>query len=532
MLSRLRRFGTTIIVLTLGFAAISLYCFFESRHKILWSDELFGWVLITDPSFPHMLAAWRGGADGGGIAFYLLCRVWLQLFGHSLLAFRSFSAFGCFAGYTFLWLVLRRYYRPLIATLVLFFVWFGSDVILWQMVQTRFYGMLLGVSCFALYASLRSVWETDGGRRNQPLTLALVGAANLLLVNTHPLGLGYSAALLAGAAVSDFLDSRRRIGFYVAVLATWPTLLFSVAAIRGSARVGDPWFWTGRPTLRDLRLFWIPDVSMARRFNGSCQSVFEWGLLAALIWLGVALICSRRVRGTLSQHSAVLIPAMGLVLTPIAIFAISQRGTSVFVDRYLIPHMVGIAVLLAEALSLLFTEAGARSSTLNRRVGIFALCGLTGFAVWLSLWQYGREVHLPPADFTGELAARFPPGVPVAFVRIDIWDIMIAEGHTQNVQLIHPLDWPLALAPTSPRGMVSACREMENWKRFGYYSYGIEDSQTFLKNTSDFFVVDAPGVPWMGQRILADPEWIAEPAGTLDLPIGRQVFWRVRRRVP
>ena len=316
---------STTIVLAVGFIAIVLYCFFVSRHRILWSDELFSWMLLTDPSYRHMIKAWQAGADGGGFAFYLLCRTWLRIFGHSFLAFREFSAFNCFVGFAFLWLALRRYYRLMAAASALFTVWFGSNVILWQMVQTRFYGLLLGASCFALYAAVRSAWQTDEKGRDGAAILTLTFAANLLLVNVHPLGIGYSAALLLGAALSDLCDSRRRAGFYVAVLLTWPTLLLSSTAMEASARVGWPWFWTVRPSLRDLLLFWIPDLSNAGRYARTADRLFLMLLLGTIVLCGIAVARRQKIRRVLRSHSALLLPALGLLLSPLAIFVLCNE---------------------------------------------------------------------------------------------------------------------------------------------------------------------------------------------------------------
>ncbi len=56
--------GWTAAVFALSLILVGGYGYFVSRGRIFWSDELFGWMLITDPSWVHMIASWRDGLDG------------------------------------------------------------------------------------------------------------------------------------------------------------------------------------------------------------------------------------------------------------------------------------------------------------------------------------------------------------------------------------------------------------------------------------------------------------------------------------
>src|SRR5687768_14912517 len=53
----------------------------KNEWYALWIDEVLAFNLITDPSLLHMLFALGDQADGGAPLYYLLARLWTQVFG-------------------------------------------------------------------------------------------------------------------------------------------------------------------------------------------------------------------------------------------------------------------------------------------------------------------------------------------------------------------------------------------------------------------------------------------------------------------
>jgi hypothetical protein len=43
--------------------------------RLMWEDEVLGWLTLRDPSWRHVLYSWLHGADGGGALFYISGRV-------------------------------------------------------------------------------------------------------------------------------------------------------------------------------------------------------------------------------------------------------------------------------------------------------------------------------------------------------------------------------------------------------------------------------------------------------------------------
>lgn len=509
-------------MLCLAFTCMALYMYFVSRHRILWSDELFGWMLLTDPDVHHMLAGWRAGADGGGLLFYLLGRLWLLCFGRSDMAFRAFSAAGCFAGFSFAWFALRRNYRAGLVAVTLFLVWFGSRTILWQMVQTRFYGMLLGAAAFALYVAIRSAQETATGAPARLQTLALNLLAHLLLVGTHPFGIAYSALILSGSALSDIAHRTWRPAFYLTGILPWSLLWFSREAMRNSARMGKPHFWTTTPTPDDLSHMYMPD---AIPFIGYIALAF---IVLTLLWPTRRRTFWRAAK----QRSHILLPALLLSLTPLFLWIISQRGTSLFVDRYMVPFTLGIAVFGVEALTLIFPQGPLAAPFWLKFVGAGWIAYMLFCVAQDSVVDYPAKLDFPPLDFTPSLAQQLPRGIPVVFERPEEFDVMLHQQSAPNLPMFYLLDWDTAIAPESPRGVVSGYKEMETWRQVGYFSDSIVDSDKFLNTINDFIVVDDANILWFERRILHNPRWDIQKLSDYRHGFWSETIWKVHRRQP
>ena len=498
-----------------GFLLIALVCLFTycvvvSRGRILWLDELLGWTLVTDPSWRHMVAAWDAGADGGGLAYYLLCRVWLLLFGKSVLSFRLFSAAGTFAGFAGMYFALARFYTREIVAVALFVVWFGSFTILSQATQGRFYGLLLGASAWAFLAAIRSAVETF---RWPNALLAL--AANALLVETHTFGIFYCLAILAGSALSDWKTGRRRLWFYVCALAPAPLLIFSIPAIRSSSNLARPWFWTARPDAADLIRMYVPTPLHT-----------ALGLGVAAVALIIALHRPPKFQKDLFLRSALLVPAFVLLTVPAFIWVLSQHGTSYFVERYFIPCAVGCVAVVGELLFQLFGTAGgeARTSASFRWFSALTLA----YTGWSAVAVFPTKAASQPFDLTPALAQALPPHVPVIVEQLELL-AMMKSGSYSWVPSRYVLDWPTALADDSPRGFVNNYKEMATWRELGYGSSSVMTYKEVFDSLQRFAVVDCNCSSTFDERFLKRTGWKATHLADVSANGERQSVWYVER---
>ena len=489
-----------LAILATAFCLTLIFCVKFSTARIFWSDELFGWMLLKDPSFQHMLKAWRAGADGGGILFYFLGRGWFFLFGPSEMSFRLFSALGIYVGFAAVWVALVPFYPRRLLVPLLFAVWFGTSPTLVHIDEGRFYGMLLGGAGLAFLTAVRLSTQDQ-------VRLPLLGgslAATLVLVGAHPLGLVYSGVLLAAVVIHDIFRRRFRPLVYTSVLAGWSLLLFSREALRNSAAVGKPHFWTVRPHLHDLRMIYSQGTHLLSAL---------WILSIAMLLLAILLryLTPRSAFEQLGRRAAVLFPTAALLLVPCLIWIASRRGTSLFTDRYLLPLDIGLVSALTGL--LVFGLTVPRWPSLVPAVGT-AIVWLMCLASLANRWrQYGAVMVYPPYDFTQALARMIPDGVPAVVERADVADLMWVYQPKTALSTFYLLDWDTAMAPESPRGDVSGFHEMSNWRRLGYFSRSIQDSDEFLKSRRDFVVVDDVHEQWFERNIQGGNQWQTELIG-------------------
>ncbi len=474
-----------------------------SHGRPFWSDELFGWMLVTDPSLRHMLAAWNAGADGGGVAFYLLARGWIAIFGRTELAFRLFSATGVGLAAGLTYLAARRSFSRTNAFLSVSLIWFSSTVVLWQMKQARFYGLLLAGVALAFFIAAHSIKRSP----SRPLLLGNF-LAHSLLVATHPFGAVYSACILAGLLLARTLGARARsvsVPVVLSIVAGWWPLLFSVTAMRNSAAVGKPTFWTTRPHLGEL-------VAPYTCFS----PLLKRGMLVLLLCALVLLVMRRLRFGSIRESRAwpLLLLAAPLFLSPYLIFLLSQRGTSVFVDRYLLPVVIAYAIYLCALFGLLKDAVAPwifGRGISGRAFGLSAL-GLAAALILLFLRLYPPDFRPPLANPDAAILALLPGGLPVVFERCDTFDQMLAY-HRDGHRFLYLLDWENILSPESPRGEGAGYHEMEHWRQLGYFSGSILPVDQFLPAHSPFVVVDEEPTHWFDRKIRNHPEFTIKLLG-------------------
>lgn len=500
------------------------------RGRIFWEDEMLGWMLVTDPSWHHMVQAWKLGADGGGFTFYATCRVWLDVFGRSEVAYRMYSAVCFGLAFALNWATARRFYGRWVTAFALFNTYFCSRSIVLHLAEGRFYGLLmLGVACM-VWLAIR-VQEFPG--RLPARYALLVFAAHALTVTTHLLGIVYSAALLAAMVLLDRLAGRWRPGLYAAAVSSWLLLLPERAAMEASAAVGRPWFWTTQPPLgRFVGAFTAYGVEI----------VLVLALLAVLLGISLRLDGDgwKVEIGTACQRRKKLwVVTLALLLVPIALLIEGWVATPLFVDRYLLPVATGTAFLTAELITLIdwsrFVPAlHARSA--SARTALLCAAGLPP-AGGLVFELRHPSFLMQQTNYTGQLSAILPHGVPVLIENAWMFTEIIGRQHNSGVDYLYPLDWQQSTSPYAPRLEVTQYNLMNNWRKAGYFSGSVVDLGTFLRETPVFFVVDdsypvpPPGTPFIGNPLLArfrqTPGYSVQRYSTLDRGGMILTAWRV-----
>ncbi len=495
-----------------GFAFCLLLSWLLARGRMFWEDEMLGWMLLTDPSWRHMAAAWKAGADGGGFAFYLSARAWLHVFGPSEIAFRMYSA-ACFGlAFVCAWISARRFYGRWIAGFALFDTFFCDKPLVLHLAEGRFYGLLTLAAALVILCTLTLTGEPADADRSARLRWSLLlVAAHALLTTSHLLGVVYSAFLLAALVALDLLHRRARPLLYLAVAATWLLLLPELPAIRASAAVGKPWFWTTPPGFRRF-------LGVYGCFSPEVLAVLALALAAA----GWSFWKERgrpelqpQLRAAFRARHPLYAVTLALFLVPAAFLVEGLFGPTLFIDRYLLPVGLGTAFLLAEAFNWIdwnrFLPASLLRQPARSRLRVAAACLLLCFiAVWdahaIPPWLTARR------EYAARLTDLLPPGAPVLTEDAFTFTELIGREHSGRVRFLYPLDWRQTVSDSAPRLEVTQFHLMSDWRRVGYFSGSIVDLEPFLARTPAFFVLD-PG--FLPDSIIGNPlaDRLAHTAG-------------------
>lgn len=530
---------TDYVGMSLGILLIFAITLINGRGRIFWEDETLGWVLLRDPSWLHMLRAWKLGADGGGIFFYVLGRAWFRVFGDGVLAFRLFTATTFGLAFPVLWATLRRFYSTGIVAFAVFNTLFFSPPLTMHYVEGRFYGLLMLGTALALYATV----ALDGLQGPVPRRwYGFTFGAHLLLTGSHVLGVVYSAFLVFALIVLDDIRGRRRPSLYAAASCSWLLLLLERTAMEATARVGKPHFWTKAPNLGQVI---------------GAYSVFSPEILMVLLLLLLCTIATlppdtARLRATLlnrvQARLGIYVAGGCVLLVPIGLLLEGLIGTWLFTDRYLQPVALGVSCFTAEL--ALCTTRELRSGVFKKqwpKLSTFAASGLAAtFAVALLFWVFRHEAEYTPSvpDYTAQLTERLPKGVPVVVEDAFTFTELMSRPAGALRPYIFLLDWRYALSSEAPRMEVTQYHLMQNWKTAGYFGSNIQDRDKFLREHSEFLVVsnsilgkDPSQRPEKGNPIaahlLVTPEYAMQRILTLDRVYRdsqRDTVWLVRRK--
>jgi hypothetical protein len=474
------------LCMSLGFAFTLVVSLVLSHGRMFWEDEMLGWMLLTDPSWHHMVQAWKMGADGGGFSFYVAARAWLHLFGPSEIAFRMYSA--VFFGFAFVltFLSTQRFYGRWIAAFAVFNTFFCSPPLVLHMAEGRFYGMLVCVFSLTVWLAFK-LQDFEASPPAWFFVLTLL--AHAVLVTTHVLGVCFSFFVLLAIVVLDRLSHRLRPGLYACVAVTWLLLIPEREALHATAQVGKPWFWTAQPT----------PVHLLGPFTGfSAEIVF---LMFLLILSTVSTLLRQRksiatfLRQSWTARRPVYVVSASMVLLAVAFLLEGLVGTVLFVSRYLMPLALLTTFLTAELLQWAdlpaLLPARFRRSASGRRT--LRWISAAALATIIILWVF---VHLPPflimqPNYADKLTAKLPKGVPVLIEDGITFTEIIGREHASGVQYLFPLDWDQAASPYAPRLEVTQYNLMNNWRKVGYFSGSIVNLKDFLAHTPSFLAVDA-----------------------------------------
>lgn len=290
------------------------------------------------------------------------------------------------------------------------------------------------------------------------LAAGLATAANPFVVQFAAEARGYGLAVLATAVAAmglvRWLDGERGLRLYVgagavAGLMHWFALL-PVAALAAAAVV-----WRGRRAARPVLLAaalaslpalavvvtavangvggsgaeWISDVGLAvPRLLLESWTASQAPLLVVTVAAAVAgLVPARSGRGP-------RIVAAAWIGLPVLVVTAIEPVRPLFVDRYLLPSLLGLGLLV-----------GLGVAALPRRASAAALAAVVGVSAWATVGEVRKGPKEGVREAIAYVAARSRGGEPV--VAAARWDALGAAHYARRG---HPELTPALVLPPSP----------------------------------------------------------------------------------
>jgi hypothetical protein len=507
--------------------SLVIACVVCSLHKQAWTDEVFTWRELSDPSLWHLYHAVQHGADGGMPLFYTTAWLWARAFGTAVLTLRMYSCVAMCAALVVTWRTLRRFYGTWATAFGILSFWGTSGLVLDENAEARFYGLFLLTVALTLNISTRLMVQPSPKLRL--LVLSLVSQSALVL--SHVLGILYGGLILLGLILSDAAQRRFRPRIYLFHAAGWLALLVWLPSIRASMAVGKPHGWIGKPELKYLfpAYLFAPFEQwflLLERHSGGARwrmvhHVAEFAMLIALaviLLLGLRKLLAAERRTSPDPGRALLLIGYLLLSAPLILFVLSYLVTPIFLARYMLPSGIGLAIVLAD-----FADArGSDNPASSRLVWV-------GAASFLAILPVLSSLVMPPLRSSKQFldVQRLDHTVRANIAVVTDWADDFAKlmlyPHSPHSHYYFLLDWPAALA--GPKPDVSSYHLLSSNRDVGYYSPSIQDSDAFLCSHTDFLVLDthligqdADGPTWFDQRVREAPEFAWRKLDSFDAP--------------
>ena len=387
-----------------------------------WYDELFtaemaplplGTLVDAVVSGEGTISYLRDAPPSYNGPYYAIAHLWLTLtglapdeFGLRLLS--VLAAVGAIAAFT---RAVGRLATPGVA-LATGLVAATNPFVVQYAAEARSYALALLATALAALGLARWLHDRPGALLLYGVALAAAGMAH------------WFALLVAGGfALAAVVLRRRRAGAFLAVTAAAMVPALTLVATAVANGVGS----SGAEWIADVGLA-VP-VQVFQSWSGAwTPHVVATGLAA-----GAGLLLSGRGR----RDARVV--AVAWVAVPVAATTALELLRPVYVDRYLLPALLGLALLVGLA-------AAARRPL---------AAVLLGSVLAMSLWATAKEVRLgPKEDVRGAVAAvarGHRPGEPV--VAAARWDALGVDHYSRrdHARLVPDVVLPPDPVPTAPR---------------------------------------------------------------------------------
>lgn len=328
--------------LPLLLALVALLCalLIINSKKLYWFDEAYTAKVLSSGSFSTVWNVITDDYDVVPPFYYFVGFAWTRIAGTSDLSLRLFTSLGIMVSLAVVWFMLRRTYGMWPSSAGAFGVLLLSYQVLRQNAEARFYGLYMALVALALFS------YDEFARQERPSAWLYFATAVLhgALVTTHTGGFFYSGVILLSLLITDWRAGRFRLKAYLPIVMGWmvfvPWLSVFLRQIRG---VRD-YTWILPPTLTDLFVTYLVGLSIA--------IVPVLVLLLLLLW---TILQRVKNEDRANQHVPakvqlpgyhLLVVALFFAAMPLIFWIVSNTLVSFYVERYMLPSLLGYSILL------------------------------------------------------------------------------------------------------------------------------------------------------------------------------------------
>jgi hypothetical protein len=341
-----RRLESFVWLPLVGCAILTWFSLAASAARPFWFDELFTFHLARLPDFATLWLALSKGVDLQPPLFHLTTAGAQKLFGSSEVATRLPGLAGYLLMTVCLYLFVRRRTSPLYGAVAALFP--AVTEAFRYSYEARPYGLMLGFSALALLCWQQAASAVTAVRRQ--LGLAGLFLSLALAVSFHY----YSVLVFIPLAIGETFRwfSRRRPDIPMAIAAGLGGLAIVVylPLIRGAVALHSDHPWNA------VTLRFIYDAFHFALSPAAVPLALCLVALYLLYWLGNGNRFAE-APGT-SLTAAETGAALGFVLLPVFAYFLGRAVTHMMTERYVLPLVIGFAVLVACAL---YHAAGGRA---------------------------------------------------------------------------------------------------------------------------------------------------------------------------
>lgn len=312
-----------------------------ARERMLWCDELITHYIGTLPGFSDVWSALLTGGDGTPPLYYAIVRSSLAVFGVSDLSLRLPSMLGFVVAslclFRFVSLRLPAAYGVLAASFL------GISGYFYYATEARSYALVLGFSALALCC-----WQAAAEHRRRVASILGLWLALAAAIGCHYYAVLVLFPLALGEAVRTARTRRIDVWVWGALVGALLPLVFVLPHVEALAKLSADFL--SPPTWRALMSFWIPIC-----LGAAAGFLIIYGTIGVGRVLAIVGIVrphrpadpDNRSRFAITMPPHEFAAALGFFLIPGAGFLLAIAATGAFIDRYVLPGVLGAAILFA-----------------------------------------------------------------------------------------------------------------------------------------------------------------------------------------